>query len=30
MPLHRRLPKRGFTSLTRADVAEVRIDSSRA
>jgi large subunit ribosomal protein L15 len=27
MPLHRRLPKRGFTSLTRADVAEVRIDS---
>jgi large subunit ribosomal protein L15 len=24
MPLHRRLPKRGFTSLTRADVAEVR------
>jgi len=27
MPLHRRLPKRGFTSLTRASVAEVRIDS---
>jgi len=25
MPLHRRLPKRGFTSLTRYDVAEVRI-----
>jgi len=25
MPLHRRLPKRGFTSLTRGDVAEVRI-----
>jgi large subunit ribosomal protein L15 len=25
MPLHRRLPKRGFTSLTRADVAEVRL-----
>ena len=24
MPLHRRLPKRGFTSLTRHDVAEVR------
>ena len=24
MPLHRRLPKRGFTSLTREDVAEVR------
>jgi large subunit ribosomal protein L15 len=24
MPLHRRLPKRGFTSLTRDDVAEVR------
>jgi large subunit ribosomal protein L15 len=27
MPLHRRLPKRGFTSLTRGDVAEVRIGS---
>jgi len=25
MPLHRRLPKRGFTSLSRADVAEVRL-----
>jgi large subunit ribosomal protein L15 len=25
MPLHRRLPKRGFTSLTREDVAEVRL-----
>jgi large subunit ribosomal protein L15 len=25
MPLHRRLPKRGFTSLTRNDVAEVRL-----
>ena len=25
MPLHRRLPKRGFTSLTRQDVAEVRL-----
>ena len=24
MPLHRRLPKRGFNSLTRADVVEVR------
>jgi large subunit ribosomal protein L15 len=24
MPLHRRLPKRGFTSLTREDIAEVR------
>ncbi len=24
MPLHRRLPKRGFHSLTRDDVAEVR------
>jgi large subunit ribosomal protein L15 len=24
MPLHRRLPKRGFTSLSREDVAEVR------
>jgi large subunit ribosomal protein L15 len=27
MPLHRRLPKRGFKSLTRAFVAEVRIDA---
>src|SRR6478736_8171039 len=25
MPLHRRLPKRGFTSLTRDDVVEVRL-----
>ena len=25
MPLHRRLPKRGFKSLTRKDVAEVRL-----
>jgi len=25
MPLHRRLPKRGFTSLTRDDIAEVRL-----
>ena len=25
MPLHRRLPKRGFTSLSRYDVAEVRL-----
>jgi large subunit ribosomal protein L15 len=25
MPLHRRLPKRGFTSPTRNDVAEVRL-----
>jgi large subunit ribosomal protein L15 len=24
MPLHRRLPKRGFTSLTREDIGEVR------
>jgi large subunit ribosomal protein L15 len=24
MPLHRRLPKRGFTSLTRGDIAQVR------
>src|SRR2546428_11164535 len=24
MPLHRRLPKRGFTPLTRDDIAEVR------
>jgi large subunit ribosomal protein L15 len=30
MPLHRRLPKRGFTSLTRADVAEVRIGALEA
>jgi large subunit ribosomal protein L15 len=26
MPLHRRLPKRGFKSLTREDVVEVRLD----
>jgi large subunit ribosomal protein L15 len=25
MPLHRRLPKRGFASLTRTDTAEVRL-----
>jgi len=25
MPLHRRLPKRGFSSLTRIDTAEVRL-----
>jgi len=25
MPLHRRLPKRGFASLTRVDTAEVRL-----
>ena len=25
MPLHRRLPKRGFHSLTREDIAEVRL-----
>jgi len=30
MPLHRRLPKRGFTSLTREDVAEVRIGALEA
>ncbi len=30
MPLHRRLPKRGFTSLTREDVAQVRIGSLEA
>src|SRR5215475_14175964 len=27
MPLHRRLPKRGFVSPSRGDVAEVRTDS---
>jgi large subunit ribosomal protein L15 len=27
MPLHRRLPKRGFVSLTRGDTAEVRLSS---
>ena len=25
MPIHRRLPKRGFTSMTAADTAEVRL-----
>jgi large subunit ribosomal protein L15 len=30
MPLHRRLPKRGFTSLTREDVAQVRIGALEA
>jgi large subunit ribosomal protein L15 len=27
MPLHRRLPKRGFQSLTEGDTAEVRLDT---
>ena len=27
MPLHRRLPKRGFISLTRGETAEVRLSS---
>ncbi|MEO8004788.1 MAG: 50S ribosomal protein L15 [Betaproteobacteria bacterium] len=27
MPLHRRLPKRGFVSLTRTDTAEVRLST---
>src|SRR5690348_614734 len=27
MPLHRRLPKRGFNSLTREDVTEVRLSA---
>src|SRR5512132_303694 len=27
MPLHRRLPKRGFVSLTKGDSAEVRLSS---
>ena len=27
MPLHRRLPKRGFVSLTKNDTAEVRLSS---
>ncbi|GMV56510.1 MAG: 50S ribosomal protein L15 [Betaproteobacteria bacterium] len=27
MPLQRRLPKRGFTSLTQGDVEEVRLDA---
>ncbi len=30
MPLHRRLPKRGFKSLTRDDVAEVRTGQLQA
>jgi large subunit ribosomal protein L15 len=30
MPLHRRLPKRGFTSLTHEDVAEVRLSELEA
>ena len=30
MPLHRRLPKRGFTSLTREDIAEVRLSELEA
>jgi large subunit ribosomal protein L15 len=30
MPLHRRLPKRGFTSLTRENVAEVRLSELEA
>ena len=30
MPLHRRLPKRGFNSLTRDDVAEVRTSELQA
>jgi large subunit ribosomal protein L15 len=30
MPLHRRLPKRGFTSMSRADVAEVRLSQLEA
>jgi large subunit ribosomal protein L15 len=30
MPLHRRLPKRGFNSLTRDDVAEVRLSELEA
>ena len=30
MPLHRRLPKRGFTSLTRNDVVEVRLSDLEA
>ena len=27
MPLHRRLPKRGFVSLTKGDTTEVRLSS---
>jgi large subunit ribosomal protein L15 len=30
MPLHRRLPKRGFNSLTRDDTAEVRLSELEA
>ena len=30
MPLHRRLPKRGFNSLTREDTAEVRLSELEA
>src|SRR5574340_53569 len=30
MPLHRRLPKRGFTSITREDIAEVRLSDLEA
>jgi len=30
MPLHRRLPKRGFKSLTHEDVAEVRLSALEA
>ena len=30
MPLHRRLPKRGFTTLTRNDIAEVRTSELQA
>ncbi|HEX6318452.1 MAG TPA: 50S ribosomal protein L15 [Burkholderiales bacterium] len=30
MPLHRRLPKRGFTSLTHMDVVEVRLSELEA
>ncbi|HYN11975.1 MAG TPA: 50S ribosomal protein L15 [Burkholderiales bacterium] len=30
MPLHRRLPKRGFKSLTHSDVAEVRLGELEA
>ena len=30
MPLHRRLPKRGFTSMSREDVAEVRLSELEA
>ena len=30
MPLHRRLPKRGFTTLTRNDIAEVRTGQLQA